>query len=103
MCAETALKEGVVDFISSWDLAMFDLLEASESHSPLSLQQFFEGLPQPFPETVPSGSAAEINGPAWLNTAIQAARGGKLVPNFIWTLDRRDNRAYASRQCQKLP
>ena len=92
-CAETALAEGVIDYIKSWpssDTDM-DVVDESDPSSALSLQQFFESLPQPFPEPVAGRTAVDINGPAWLNTTIQSARGGKIVPNFIYTIDPRHN------------
>ena len=88
-CAETALAEGVIDYIKSWSASSFDLGEDTEASGPLPLQQFFETLPHPFPEPITSKSAVDVNSPAWLNTALQAARGGKLVPNFVWTADTR--------------
>ena len=87
-CAEVALAEGVLDYIKAWSPVAYDLKEEPESTTSLSLQQFFDLLPKPFPEPV-VGTAADMNGPAWLNTTIQAARGAKLVPNFIWIVDPR--------------
>lgn len=87
-CADAALADGVVDYIKSWQANAVDQPpDELGSPAPITLQQFFESLPQPFPETVTGNSAADINGPAWLNTTIQAARGGKLVPNFIYTVN----------------
>ncbi|PIL32569.1 hypothetical protein GSI_05272 [Ganoderma sinense ZZ0214-1] len=91
-CAEAALADGVINFIRSWVPSDdMDIVEESDPFSAIGLQQFFDSLPKPFPETVAGRSATDINGPAWLNTTIQSARGGKLVPNFIWTSDARHN------------
>ncbi|KAI0641758.1 hypothetical protein C8Q79DRAFT_919018 [Trametes meyenii] len=88
-CAEAALTDGVLDYVRSWSSASMDVdgpvLELP--NSTVTLQQFFELLPRPFPEPMAGKSATDINGPAWLNTTIQSARGGKIVPNFIWTVD----------------
>lgn len=51
--------------------------------TPLSLQMFYESLPQPFPEALDGATAAEINAPAWLNMTVQSARGGRLKVNFV--------------------
>ncbi|KAI0667446.1 hypothetical protein C8Q78DRAFT_982101 [Trametes maxima] len=88
-CAEAALADGVLDYVRSWSSASMDVdgpgLELP--NSTITLQQFFDLLPQPFPEPMAGKSAVDINGPAWLNTTIQSARGGKIVPNFVWTVD----------------
>ncbi|KAH9939641.1 uncharacterized protein BXZ73DRAFT_23966, partial [Epithele typhae] len=86
-CAEAALAEGVLDFIKTWSTAAGSPPEDPQPPTIITLQQFFESLPQPLPETLPSKVASEINGPAWLNGLIQSARGGKIVPNFVWTAD----------------
>ena len=96
-CAKTAIDEGVLDY-----------LERGNGHCPLSnrtadgcvrtsgvpvflppisLQNFYDSLPKPFPEFVGDKTASEINGPAWLNTAIQTARGSKLKATFLWLMD----------------
>ncbi|KAI9059441.1 hypothetical protein FKP32DRAFT_1606126 [Trametes sanguinea] len=90
-CAEAAVADGVLDYIRSWssnapDMAV-DEPGSELPKSTISLQQFFDSLPKPFPEQVAGQTAVDINGPAWLNTTIQSARGGKIVPNFIWTVD----------------
>ncbi|CDO68523.1 hypothetical protein BN946_scf184998.g20 [Trametes cinnabarina] len=90
-CAEAALADGILDYIRSWSPTAPDMTADEPGSefpsSTIGLQQFFESLPKPFPEQVAGQTAVEINGPAWLNTTIQSARGGKIVPNFIWTLD----------------
>jgi hypothetical protein len=55
--------------------------------SPLSLQEFYDALPRPFPEQFGDKAAVEINAPAWLNVTVQSARGGKLTPSFMWFTD----------------
>ncbi|KAI0367916.1 hypothetical protein BV20DRAFT_981087 [Pilatotrama ljubarskyi] len=90
-CAETALADGVLEYIKTWSASATDMSvdePGSEfPNSSIGLQQFFDALPKPFPEQVPGKTALDINGPAWLNTTIQSARGGKIVPNFVWTVD----------------
>ena len=54
---------------------------------PLSLQAFYDALPQPFPEPFGEKSAVEINAPGRLNSLLQDARGGKLSVSFIWMMD----------------
>ncbi|KAI0631665.1 hypothetical protein C8Q77DRAFT_1159426 [Trametes polyzona] len=92
-CADAALADGVLDYIMTWSSSMsdMDVDEPGSQHpnSAIGLQQFFDSLPRPFPEPVAGKSAIDINGPAWLNTTIQSARGGKIVPNFVWTVDTR--------------
>ncbi|KAI1789886.1 hypothetical protein LXA43DRAFT_545146 [Ganoderma leucocontextum] len=92
-CAEAALADGVIDYIKSWTPSAddMDVVEETDPSSAIGLQQFFESLPQPFPEPVAGRSAVDINGPAWLNTTIQSARGGKIAPNFVWTVDAKHN------------
>lgn len=57
---------------------------ASQITTALTLQRFYDSLPQPFPESFGDKSATEINAPGWLNTIIQSARGGQLSTSFIW-------------------
>ena len=103
-CAETALADGVIDFIHSWTHSEddMDVIEETDSFSAISLQQFFDSLPKPFPEPVAGRSAADINGPAWLNTTLQSARGAKLVPNFVWIADARHNCERSPYHCYAL-
>ncbi|KAI8976408.1 hypothetical protein BD414DRAFT_539383 [Trametes punicea] len=90
-CAEAALADGILDYIRSWsptaEHVVVDEPGSEFPNSSIGLQQFFDSLPRPFPEPVAGKTAVDINGPAWLNTTIQSARGGKIVPNFIWTVD----------------
>jgi hypothetical protein len=99
-----ALDQGVLDYIKHGngqtqpsvpeplnDENMENTEKVTDTISPppsaLSLQTFYEALPQPFPEPFGDKTASEINAPAWLNTTIQASRGGKLSTNFIWIND----------------
>ncbi|OCH85385.1 hypothetical protein OBBRIDRAFT_798230 [Obba rivulosa] len=90
-CAEVALAEDVLDYIkhgrsqANAAAASTDESTAPESTETWTVQRFYEDLPQPVPETVPGKTAADINSPAWLNMAIQSARGAKIASNFIWT------------------
>lgn len=102
-CARLALDQGILEFIkhgngqvdpekplSPTSDADVDVQEAetktdSSPLPPLTLQAFYETFPQPFPGDFGDKSAAEINAPSWLNTAIQSARGAKLSSNFVWT------------------
>ena len=102
-CAKVAIDQGVLEYIRHGNgqtgpekppISMPDAdADAQEAHTkatytpptPLTLQAFYETFPQPFPENLGDKSAAEINAPSWLNTAIQGARGAKLSTNFIWT------------------
>lgn len=100
-CAKLALEQGVLNFVKHGDGqsqpaaaagACKDDEKATDSKDStpaagLSLQSFYETLPKPFPETVGDKTAAEINAPAWLNSAIQTARGGRLSQTFIWIAD----------------
>ncbi|PPR02679.1 hypothetical protein CVT24_002101 [Panaeolus cyanescens] len=49
----------------------------------ISLQEFYESLPKPFPEDFGDKNASEINAPAWLNTTLQTARGGRFNITFV--------------------
>lgn len=96
-CAKFAHDQGVIEFIKHGNgqvepekPADVDAQESASKAafappSQLTLQEFYETFPQPFPENFGDKSAAEINAPSWLNTTIQGARGSKLTANFIWT------------------
>ncbi|KAL0948377.1 hypothetical protein HGRIS_010959 [Hohenbuehelia grisea] len=98
-CANMALAEDVLEFIKygngqiSPTVADEPELEGrNNSFMPtqaISLQAFYDTLPQPFPqpELVIGRTASGINGPGWLNSVIQASRGTRLVPQFIYTTD----------------
>jgi hypothetical protein len=102
-CAKVALGQGVLDFIkfgngqtqpATGPCEVGDGKTAGSTDPVLTLQAFYESLPRPFPEPVGDKTAAEVNAPAWLNNAIQSARGGKLSPSYVWVTD--DTR---SRKC----
>ena len=95
-CAEAALADGVIAYIQTWTSGLPEPTAEEMATTAISLQEFFDSLPQPFPEPVAGKTAYDINGPAWLNTTIQAARGCKLAPNFVWTVDPRSGCAYLS-------
>jgi hypothetical protein len=96
-CAKIAVDEGVLDYLKRGNGHSPPSEPVHDSHvrnsggpvtsGPISLQAFYESLPRPFPELVGDKTALEINGPAWLNTTIQAARGGRLKANFFWMTD----------------
>ncbi|TFK35030.1 hypothetical protein BDQ12DRAFT_612281, partial [Crucibulum laeve] len=92
-CAKLAIDQGFLDFIKYGNgqtqqptrTEAVQIPDAGPATTPLTLQEFYETLPQPFPEAVGDKTAAEINAPAWLNTTLQSARGGQLTCNFIST------------------
>jgi len=102
-CARSAVREGVLDFIKFGNgqtqptkVAENDLedpagilRESTPSPPPkgLSLQEFFETLPRPFPESIGDASINEFNAPAWLNLTLQSARGGRLVSSYTPVVD----------------
>ena len=101
-CARSALNEGVLDFIKYGngqtepakvpEGELEDAHDVSRDTPPpslkgVTLQEFYDTLPQPFPEEVGEASAAEINAPAWLSITLQSARGGRLVSKFTPVLD----------------
>lgn len=108
-CAKIALDQGVLEFIkhgngqvdpekksayiSEIDTQVGGDTIDSVQLTRLTLQEFYDTLPQPFPENFRSRSVADINGPSWLNTAMQSARGGKLSANFMWIIGK------ASKDC----
>jgi hypothetical protein len=95
-CAEIAVGEGVIDYLKQGN-GHCPSSDPGDEHvrtssapviaGPISVQDFYESLPKPFPEFVGDKTASEINGPAWLNTTIQGARGGRLKANFHWMID----------------
>lgn len=96
-CTKSAIDEGVLDYIKRGNGHNLSLAPIGDEHmgtssapaitGPISLQDFYESLPKPFPEFVGEKTASEINGPAWLNTTIQTARGGRLKAAFFWLMD----------------
>jgi hypothetical protein len=96
------MREGVLDFIKFGNgqtqpakPAEADLEDSSiarEFTPPpppkgLTLQEFFETLPQPFPENIGEASVNEFNAPAWLNLTLQSARGGRLISSYTPIVD----------------
>ena len=96
-CAKSAIDEGVLDYLKRGNGHFPPSNPTGDDHvrtssvqvfpPPISLQNFYESLPKPFPEPVGGKTASEINGPAWLNTTIQTARGGRLKATFLWLMD----------------
>ena len=101
-CAKVALEEGVIDFIQfgngqtqpplkvdqdEQDEIANEKKETTTLLKPLTLQEFYDSLPKPFPESVGEMTASEINAPSWLNTTMQSARGGQLHSSFTPIVD----------------
>ncbi|KAH7886679.1 hypothetical protein F5I97DRAFT_1025287 [Phlebopus sp. FC_14] len=99
-CAQVAISEGVLDFIkhgngqtrpSSPQPFTSTLMHCTSpvinTRTPLTLQNFYDSLPRPFPERFDTDDAYEVNAPGWLNTMFQNARGGKLAMSFFFTSD----------------
>lgn len=107
-CAKVALEEGVIDFIQFGNGQTQPPLKVEQDEQdemanekkettttplkPLTLQEFYDSLPQPFPEPVGKMTASEINAPSWLNTTMQSARGGQLHSSFTPIVDNARNR-----------
>ncbi|KAF9005117.1 hypothetical protein BDQ17DRAFT_1471311 [Cyathus striatus] len=98
-CAKTAVDEGVLEYIKHGNgqtspasatneptNAMISSIPPPPS-PPITLQSFYETLPQPFPEDVGHKTAPDINAPMWLNTTIQSARGSQLKCTFTSITD----------------
>ena len=101
-CAKVALEEGVIDFIQFGNGQTQPPIkveqdeqdeignEKGEPTTPLkslTLQEFYDSLPKPFPESVGEMTASEINAPGWLNATMQSARGGQLHSTFTPVVD----------------
>lgn len=97
-CAQAAVDEGVIEFIKYGNgqtqpmkvIDMEDGTEESLPHAPpkgLTLQEFFDTLPRPFPDDVGNIPANDINAPVWINLQLQSARGARLVSNYIPVID----------------
>lgn len=87
-CARIAIAEGVLDYIkndaSAYSAQSSTFATISRSLPETStLQAFYESLPRPFPEDFGDKTAIEINGPGYLNSVMQSARGSKLTTKFI--------------------
>ena len=100
-CAAQAIEQGVLEFIKfgngqTHPPACLPRSSSGPSNSntgtntkptPITLQNYYESLPRPFPENFPSAAApTDINAPSWLNTTLQTARGAKLSAQFIWLM-----------------
>ncbi|KAF9524226.1 hypothetical protein CPB83DRAFT_621767 [Crepidotus variabilis] len=99
-CAQAAVEEGVIDFIQfgngqTQPAKVVEQEEGAGIREPtpppppkgVTLQEFFDTLPRPFPEDVGETPANEINAPAWINLRLQSARGGRLVSSFTPIVD----------------
>ncbi|KIM44278.1 hypothetical protein M413DRAFT_443298, partial [Hebeloma cylindrosporum] len=98
-CADAAIKEGVIEFIQfgngqteptkAVDNGVENLDVRSETPPPpttgITLQDFFDTLPKPFPEEI--GDKGPGNTPTWLNLTLQSARGARLASSFIPIID----------------
>jgi hypothetical protein len=90
-CAQIALEQGVIEYIKHGNGQVepsnherLTAVPSKQRFSVTSLQSFYDSLPQPLPESFGDKSCNEINAPAWLNTLMQSARGGRLAANFVW-------------------
>ena len=98
-CADAAIKEGVIAFIQygngqteptkTIDNGVEDLdMRIDTPPLPttgITLQEFFDALPQPFPEDITE--RGPNNAPTWLNLTLQSARGARLASHFIPFID----------------
>ena len=98
-CADAAIKEGVIAFIQygngqteptkTVDNGVEDLdMRIDTPPLPttgITLQEFFDALPQPFPEDITE--KGPNNAPTWLNLTLQSARGARLASHFIPFID----------------
>lgn len=101
-CSEAAIDQDVIDFIKHGNgqtapaPAFLDPLTNTamrrEPHmdrkgrtTALSLQEFYESLPRPFPEPVGDNPiAANLNAPGMLNTTLQLAKGARIIMHFYF-------------------
>jgi hypothetical protein len=90
-CADIAVEQDVLGFIMYGDEDTKDVPMYGSASTPpakgLSLKEFYESLPRPFPESFGEKPDAETLGPGWLNSAIQGARGSRLVANFYFFMN----------------
>lgn len=98
-CANAAIKEGVMAFIQfgngqteptkTVDNGVENVDIRSDTPplptTGITLQDFFDTLPKPFPEDI--SDKGPSNTPTWLNLTLQSARGARLVSNFIPIID----------------
>lgn len=108
-CSEIALQEGVLDFIKFGNGQTAPAPEPPKEQGQVvptrganvaikpgragsvTLQEFFDSLPKPFPESRGAASegkpAVEINAPGVLNTILQVAKGARFSVFFYNLLD----------------
>ncbi|TDL16313.1 hypothetical protein BD410DRAFT_844517 [Rickenella mellea] len=98
-CARLALDQDILEFIKHGNGQTgpdsTEIMEDVQPEEPpktdakgrpvgTSLQTFYETLPRPLPEPFGDKLASEINGPGWLNTTMQLAKGARLSSQFFW-------------------
>ncbi|KAI6012238.1 hypothetical protein EDC04DRAFT_741974 [Pisolithus marmoratus] len=97
-CAKAAISEGALHFIKHGDgqvrphsprqspnLPSDEGIKHLEHRKPpLTLQNFFDSLPRPLPETFDTSDAYRINASAWLSSLIQNSKGGKFAATFYY-------------------
>ncbi len=115
-CSNVALQEGVLDFIKFGNGQTTPASEAPKEQEQvvpakgigltikpgragsMTLQEFFDGLPKPFPESRGPSSegkpAVEINAPGVLNTILQVAKGARFAVFFYSLLDSKMRREW---------
>lgn len=95
-CAAIALLQGVIDYIkygngqtepAKPEGVFDDPMERPSKRKAMTLEEFYESLPRPFPEPVEGATAHQINASAWLNLTMQSARGGRIRTNFYFYVD----------------
>ncbi|RDB30097.1 hypothetical protein Hypma_014004 [Hypsizygus marmoreus] len=88
-CATLALSSGVLSYIQHATHPLPQpVMLATPPSSPLTLQQFYESLPRPFPsEDGGDKTAAEINAPPRVNTIVNTSGGARLRSMYHWQTD----------------
>jgi hypothetical protein len=95
-CSQVAVDEGILEFIKHGNgqteptvipnpspLEPPEQIASTTARGTLSLQNFFDGLPKPFPEPLDMNkTAAELNGPALVNAIMQLAKGSRFTCQF---------------------
>lgn len=109
LCSEQAIKQGVLDFIKfgngqtspttlpvdppehvivkgNVQAPVKENVQAEKKGHfvAITLQDYFDTLPKPFPEAICCKSAAEINASGLLNNILQLAKGTKLAFRFYF-------------------
>ena len=91
--AKLAIKQGVIDFIrygngqtepSSQDDLEMSQTETFSTPTVTTLQAYHNSLPKPFPETSGLKPLGDSNPIAWVNTAVQTAKGSRLNPTYTF-------------------